>query len=447
MPNRRKKHPFSDDSSVGSSGSSLVKGSTTRRLARMRMRQPERVMPHRPPATIGHPLPMDRDEAMSWWHWDGIDILLVTGDAYVDHPAFGVAVIGRVLVQAGYRVGICSQPKRSEDFETMGRPLLFCGITAGNMDSMLCKYTAQRKLRSDEAYSAGGRIGDRPDHATVVYSSMVKHAFQGLPIVLGGIEASLRRFAHWDHWQEKMRRSILADSKADILVYGMGEEPVLEIAARIAQNGPTADLSGIRSTCKILGKNAPDPAEAITLPTWQACVDSPSIFLETTKTILAEQDPVSGKPLIQDQGWCRILQEPPPAPLAGNALDQVYALPYTRRVHPRYIADGVPALKTVQNSIQTHRGCNGSCSFCSIHAHQGRMVTSRSKESICDEAFRLTKHPDFHGTIDDLGGPSANMWRMTCSRWAKTGACRDRECLWPTMCPNLHCTAQPWIEL
>ncbi len=387
-----------------------------------------------------HPLPTDRAQMRTLHGWDALDILLVTGDAYVDHPAFGVAVIARVLQADGWRVGVVAQPQSSADLERMGRPRLFAGITAGNMDSMLARSTAARKPRSEDRYSPGGVPGRRPERATIAYTAMVKSTFKRLPTVVGGIEASLRRFVHYDHWQRKLRRSILADSKADLLVFGMGERQIRAIARGLADGAAIAELHALPGTCHATTADAPAAADdaPLILPGWDELRAAPQAFARCHELIRREQDPRRGRRLIQDQGWCRVVQNPPAAPLSTVELDAIHALPFTRTVHPDHAAAGVPALATVVDSIQTHRGCVGSCAFCAIAAHQGRILSHRSPESILAEARALAARPGFDGVIDDLGAPTANMYAARCARWAEHGACAQRDCLWPEPCPQLE---------
>jgi uncharacterized radical SAM protein YgiQ len=386
------------------------------------------------------PLPMTRAEMREWWGWDGLDVLLVTGDAYVDHPAFGAAVIGRVLVDAGFRVGVVAQPQSDADWLALARPRLFVGVTAGNLDSMLNRYTAARKRRSEDHYGPGGRAGLRPDRATIPYVGAARRLFPGVPVVIGGIEASLRRLAHYDHWSESVRRSLLADSKADLLVYGMGERQVREIARRLGDGEGISALTDLRGTCFMAAAvPADDPwgRGTVTLPAYAVVKADPRRFAEADQQRALEQDAARGKRLVQEQNPGRVLvQNPPAAPLDEAELDAVYALPYTRREHPRYRAEGVPALATVATSITTHRGCVADCAFCSLSAHQGRDLQSRSVESVVREAEGIAARPGFAGTISDVGGPSANMYRSRCDKMRQSGACTHRDCLLPEPCPN-----------
>lgn len=386
------------------------------------------------------PLPMSRTEMRDWWGWDELDVLLVNGDAYVDHPSFGIALIGRALVDAGFRTGIVAQPQADEDFLVMGRPLLFVGVSAGNIDSMLNHFTAARKPRRQDHYSPGGKAGLRPDRATMVYTNTVRRLLKGVPVVAGGVEASLRRLAHWDHWSNTFRRSLLADSKADLLAYGMAEAQVLEIAHRLRAGEPIRSLTDIRGTCWMANDLAKigDPWNrglAIT-PSFAAIAADPVCFAEGERIHFLEQDPARGRTVVQPTEARFVVQNPPAKPLEEAELDRIYALPFTRREHPAYAA-GVPALETVRTTIVTHRGCVANCNFCSIVYHQGKDIQSRSVASVVAEAERIATAPGFTGTISDVGGPSANMFRMHCGKMRKLGSCTHRDCLLPEPCPSL----------
>lgn len=386
------------------------------------------------------PLPMSRAEMRDHWGWDELDVLLVNGDAYVDHPSFGIAIIGRVLVEAGFRTGIVAQPQNDEDWLALGRPKLFVGVAAGNLDSMLNHYTAARRLRSQDHYSPGGVTGRRPDRATIAYANSARRLLKGVPVVVGGIEASMRRLAHWDHWSSTMRRSVLADSKADLLCYGMAEQQTLEIAHRLASGEPIAELTDIRGTCYMrnAGATVADPWNkgVVELPSFAAVRDDKKSFAAGELQHWREQDPVRGKVLVQPTDARLVVQNPPARTLSADELDRIYALPYTRREHPSY-RDGVPALETVRTTIVTHRGCVADCHFCAIAHHQGKAIQSRSVESVAAEAARIAAAPRFNGTISDVGGPSANMFGMSCTKMAKLGSCTHRDCLLPEPCPNL----------
>lgn len=381
-------------------------------------------------------LPMTGDEVRKRG-WDGLDVILVTGDAYVDHPAYGTAVIGRVLEAQGLSVGVIAQPdfRSAEAFRRLGKPRLFFGITAGNMDSMVANYTAHKRPRKTDDYSPGGSAGLRPDHAAVVYANRAREAFKDVPIVLGGIEASLRRFAHYDWWGDEVRRSILLDSRADILVYGMGETQVIEIARRIAAG---ESLHGIEGTAVVAGEFTGDDPDSVEIPSYEEVRSDPDKFNEAFRTILENQDPVRGKTIVQKHANRYVIQYPPAAPLKARDLDAVYDLPYAKNWHPSYErAGGVPGFETVRFSLISHRGCPGECSFCGLSLHQGRIVQSRSESSILKEAAALTERKDFRGTIADVGGPTANLYGAVCAKWQQSGACVTRRCLVPAPCRNL----------
>jgi uncharacterized radical SAM protein YgiQ len=381
--------------------------------------------------------------------WDACDIILVTGDAYVDHPSYGAAIIGRVLEDAGYKVGIIAQPnwKTSEDFLALGRPRLFFGITAGNLDSMVSNYTANKKPRRTDDYAPGGRSGLRPNRASIVYTSKIKGFFPGIPVVLGGVEASLRRLAHFDYWEEAVRRSILVDAKADILVYGMGESPVLEIARRLRDGEDIKKLKNIRGTV-IVRSSREGFEDAVLIPAYEETSTHKDKFNEAFKLAYLEGDPVRGKPVVQKHGDRFVIQEPPPLPLATAELDHFYGLPFARDWHPVYDKlGGVPGFETVRFSITAHRGCAGECNFCSLFAHQGRMIQSRSKESILNEVRILAARKEFKGTITDIGGPTANLYGATCEQWDTAGACKNKQCMMPAKCKNLKLGHEKSLEL
>ncbi len=393
-------------------------------------------------------LPVSRQD-LAERGWDKCDIILVTGDAYVDHPSYGAAIIGRVLEDAGYKVGIISQPdwKTSGDFLALGRPRLFFGITAGNLDSMVSNYTASKKPRRTDDYSPGGRPGLRPNRATIVYANKVKELFPDAPVVLGGVEASLRRLAHFDYWAEDVRRSILADAKADILVYGMGESQVLEIARRLRDGEDVKKLKNIRGTA-ILRNSSEGFEGAVQLPSFEEASTDKDKFNEAFKLAYLEGDPVRGKPVIQKHGARFVIQEPPALPLTAAELDHCYGLPFTREWHPVYEkTGGVPGFETVRFSITGHRGCAGECNFCSLFSHQGRMIQSRSKKSILNEVRTLSARTEFKGTITDIGGPTANLYGATCEQWENSGACRTKQCMMPAKCKSLKLGYEKSMEL
>jgi len=368
--------------------------------------------------------------------WDALDVILVSGDAYVDHPSYGTAVIGRVLEAAGLRVGVIAQPdwRSTGDFSRLGTPKLFVGITGGNLDSMVSNYTSHKKPRLRDAYSPGGRAGLRPDRAAIVYANRAREAFGRIPVVLGGIEASLRRLAHYDWWDNRVRRSLLLDAKADILVYGMGEAQVLEIACRLDRR---TDLAGIPGTVIVQGAS-PSPAGSLEIPSYEEVRDNKDAFNKAFRLIAQNQDPFRGKALLQRHGDRFVVQFPPARPLTEYDLDAIYRLPYVRMPHPSYEKEGgVPGFETTRFSVVSHRGCCGSCSFCSLSMHQGRIIQSRSVQSVLEEARAVSEMKGFRGTITDVGGPTANLYRARCARWAKEGGCDDRDCLVPEKCKAL----------
>ncbi len=383
-------------------------------------------------------LPTTKSE-MTERGWDRLDVILVTGDAYVDHPSYGAALIGRVLESKGFRVGIIAQPDTDNvnDFQRLGEPRLFFGVTAGNLDSMVANYTANKKLRSDDEYSPGGKAGIRPDRATLIYTNRIKQAFSRVPIVIGGIEASMRRLAHYDYWSDTVRRSILLDSKADILVYGMGEKQITEIANRLSSGENVTDLNDIRGTV-IIRNEAGKLKDALILPSFEVIEHDKSKFNEALRLSYKENDPIRGRALIQPHAKRFIIQLPPAIPLSKREMDAVYGLPYSRRYHPSYAkAGGVPGLESVKFSVISHRGCPGECSFCSLYTHQGRIIQSRSAHSILEEIGQIASQPDFNGTITDIGGPTANLYEAHCELWDGKGACKDRRCLFPEKCKSL----------
>ncbi|MGN1059473.1 MAG: YgiQ family radical SAM protein, partial [Clostridia bacterium] len=372
------------------------------------------------------------------------------GDAYVDHPSFALSVITRVLTAANYRVGVIAQPdwRSAEPFKALGRPKLGIFIGAGNLDSMVAHYTAAKKPRSRDLYSPGGRPGLRPDRAVVVYANRAREAFPGVPIIIGGIEASLRRLAHYDYWQDKVRRSVLFDSRADLLSYGMGETATLEIADALAAGCPVSRLRHIRGTCYAAGTLEDVQSDYVLLPSFEAVASDKRKYAEATRIAFYEQDHVRGKTLVQPHGNRYLVQNPPMPPLSGAALDAVYELPYARRAHPMYDdAGGVPALSEVQFSITSSRGCFGSCNFCSLTFHQGRVVTARSHESILREAAIVKDLPGFKGYIHDVGGPTANFRRPACEKQLRTGTCRDKRCLYPKPCAAIRADHSDYRQL
>jgi len=376
------------------------------------------------------------------------DIILMSGDAYVDHPSFGTSLIGRVLWDAGFSVGIIAQPDihSPEDFMALGTPRLFFGISSGNVDSMVNNYTPGLKRRSDDVYSPGG-IPNRPDRATIVYANRVHQLFPKTPIVIGGVEASLRRFAHYDYWQDRVRQSILADAPADLLVFGMGENQMVTIAQRLAAGIPVSDLRDIRGTEYTLNlaewRKSP-PERVLELPGFSDVSKDKTSYSRAFALHYYEQDAVRGKPVAQVHPKTVVIQNPPSLPLTSVELDHVYELPFSRRAHPSYTKP-IPALEPVQFSITSHRGCFGGCSFCALTHHQGRIIQSRSADSIIREVVRITKMPEFRGTILDVGGPTANMYGLSCDLWETRGACPDKHC--SPACRNLRTTHREQCEL
>lgn len=378
--------------------------------------------------------------------WDQADVILVTGDAYVDHPSFGVALIGRWLEKLGYRVAILAQPdwRSVEPFRALGRPRLFWGITSGCIDSRLNDYASLGHRRKQDVYSPGGATGLRPGRPLLVYSARAREAYRDVPIVLGGLEASLRRLVHYDYIEDQLKRSVLADAKADVLIHGMGERAVAEIAARLNKGQSIHELTDIPGTAYIAHKGIAVPEDAVRLPSLSQQGDDASLFIATHQQYQS-QTGSAGRPVVQEQDPGMLVVMPPAEPLSGEELDALYDLPFARAGHPRYDRDGgVPSLTPVQFSITTHRGCFGGCSFCSIGCHQGKQIRSRSLESLLTEADRIRVHPQFRGTIEDLGGPSANMYGMDC---AQSDTCGRASCLFPAPCRNASFDHGPMLEM
>lgn len=393
--------------------------------------------------------------------WDQVDVVFVTGDAYVDHPSFAMALLGRVLEAAGYRVAILSQPdwKTADPFRVFGRPRLFFAVSAGNMDSMLNHYTAQKKPRSDDAYSPGGKAGRRPDRATNVYVQRCREAFKGVPVIAGGVEASLRRFAHYDYWSDTVKPSILATSKADLVVFGMGEAPIVEIARRLDAGESVDELRDLRGVAYLLGssESVPEfpfemrgpgtPEEAtLELPSFEQVAADKTQFAIATRHIHLESNPLNARRLVQKHGDRVVVQNPPQLPLVEGEMDAIYDLRYARKPHPTY-SEPIPAMEMMKTSITTMRGCFGGCSFCSITTHQGRIIQSRSKESIARELDELAKADDWKGIVSDLGGPTANMYKMRCTKPEVEKTCRRLSCVHPTICKLLGTDHGPVVEL
>ncbi|MDY3982805.1 MAG: YgiQ family radical SAM protein [Veillonellaceae bacterium] len=380
--------------------------------------------------------------------WAELDFVLISGDAYVDHPSFAPAVIGRLLEHKGYRVGIIAQPDWHDidSFRILGRPRLASLVTAGNLDSMLNKFTAAKKYRHTDDYSPGGEIGHRPDRATLVYTNCMRQAFHDVPVIIGGIEASLRRFAHYDYWSDTVRRSILTDSKADALIYGMGEKQIVELAAALDKGQFKEKLPVIRGIC-YMSSVLPDGG-LVECPSFEEVKSDKKAFAEAFKIQYNEQDPFYGCMIVQKHGERYLVQNPPAKPLSQEEIDQVYDLPYTRQWHPMYDAKGgVPALEEVQFSLVSHRGCFGSCSFCAITSHQGRIIQNRSHASLIKEAKRMIGMPNFKGYIHDLGGPTANFRHLACAKQKTLGACRGRTCAAPVPCAQLDTSHEDYSKL
>lgn len=386
--------------------------------------------------------------------WDCVDVVLFSGDAYVDHPAFGAAVIGRTLQAAGYRVAIVPQPNWQDDlrdFRKFGAPRLFFGVSPGAMDSMVNHYTANRRRRSDDAYTPGGRHGARPDYPSVVYTTILKDLFPEVPLVVGGIEASLRRLSHYDYWQDRLRPAILADAPADILVYGMGEKTVLEIARRLATGQKVADMTDLPQTAVMLPAGACPPASDdtnIVLASFEECLADRRRQAENFKFIEQESNRMEGHITLWQRTGDRVVRVNPMLPaMTQGEIDASFDLPYTRLPHPRYRGKTIPAYEMIRHSVNLHRGCFGGCAFCTISAHQGKFIASRSKQSILREAEQVTRMPDFKGYISDLGGPSANMYAMHGKNTDICRKCLRPSCLHPKPCPNLNADHRPLLDI
>jgi uncharacterized radical SAM protein YgiQ len=414
-------------------------------------------------------LPMSRAE-MEALGWDSCDIIIVTGDAYVDHPSFGMALIGRLLEAQGFRVGIIAQPdwRSAEAFQALGRPNLFFGVTAGNMDSMVNRYTSERKIRSDDAYSPGGEGGRRPDRSVLVYANRCREAFKDVPVILGGIEASLRRIAHYDYWSDKVRRSVLADAKADLLLYGNAERAVVEVAHRLAAGEPVGAIDDVRGTALLrqgipegwseletaelesspTAPRAPRERTVVRLPAYEAVKRDPALYAHASRLLHLETNPGNARALVQRHGDRDVWINPPPIPLTTAELDALYELPYTRLPHPAYGKARLPAYEMIRFSVNIMRGCFGGCTFCSITEHEGRIVQNRSEESIVREVETLRDAvPGFTGVVSDLGGPTANMYRLRCESAAIESACRRLSCVYPDICRHMGTDHGPLVSL
>lgn len=385
--------------------------------------------------------------------WEQLDFLFVSGDAYIDHPSFGSAILTRLLESESYRVGIIALPdwKDTRDFTVMGRPKLGVLISSGVIDSMVNHYTASKKPRSEDVYAPGGKAGLRPDRAVLVYANRIREVFKDIPIIIGGTEASLRRFAHYDYWSDSVRRSILVDSRADLLIYGMGEKPLLEVASRLSRGESVHHIRDIRGTCYV-AKGDAKVSEAfgktVVLPSYDDVKNDRYQYAVAFKGQYDEQDPIRGHVLIQPHGDRWVVQNPPALPLTTEEMDRIYALPYQRTYHPVYQeAGGVPAIKEVEFSITSHRGCFGGCSFCALTFHQGRIIQKRSQASILAEAEKLVHLDHFKGYIHDVGGPTANFRNRACAIQEKYGACKDKQCMDHGGCRNLVVDHTEYLQL
>ncbi|PBE99803.1 YgiQ family radical SAM protein [Clostridioides difficile] len=382
--------------------------------------------------------------------WEELDFVLVTGDAYVDHHSFGTAIISRVLENAGYKVGIIAQPdwRTTDDFMKLGKPRLAFLVNAGNMDSMVNHYSVSKKHRDKDMYSPGGKMGYRPDRATIVYCNKIREAYSDVAIVIGGIEASLRRFAHYDYWSDKVRKSMLIDSGADLLVYGMSEKQIVEVANALNDGYDPKYIRHIDGTCYISDTLEEIYDKYILIPSYKEICEDKMKYVEAFKIQYDEQDPFRGNIIVQPHGSKYLVQNKPEKPLSREELDEVYGLPYQKTYHPVYEKfGGIPAIEEVKFSIVSSRGCFGSCSFCAITFHQGRAVQSRSEKSIIDEAIGITNLDDFKGYIHDVGGPTANFRRPACKKQITKGACKNRQCLSPSPCKNLDADHSEYLHL
>ena len=397
-------------------------------------------------------LPTTKKE-MEIRRWDSVDVILFSADAYVDHPSFGAAVIGRVIEAAGFRVAIVPQPDWHgdfRDFKKLGRPRLFFGIAPGCMDSMVNKYTANRRLRSEDAYSPDGRHDMRPEYPTIVYTQILKQLYPDVPVVLGGIEASMRRLTHYDYWQDRLRPCILCDSHADMIIYGMGERPVLELCRRLDEGTPIADITDIPQTVYLARKgslrNMADTAD-IRLHSHETCLQDKRAEADNYRHIEEESNKMHASRLLQDVGDDTVVVNPPYPPMTTEELDASFDLPYTRLPHPKYKGKRMPAYEMIKFSVNIHRGCFGGCAFCTISAHQGKFITCRSKESILREVEKVAEMPDFKGNLSDLGGPSANMYGMGGRNKKACERCARPSCIHPAVCPNLNTDHSALIDI
>ncbi|HBO27103.1 YgiQ family radical SAM protein [Culturomica sp.] len=386
--------------------------------------------------------------------WDTLDVILFSGDAYVDHPSFGIAVIGRLLESLGLKVAIVPQPNWRDDlrdFKKLGRPNLFFGISAGSMDSMVNHYTAAKRLRSDDAYTPGGKSGFRPDMPTIVYTRILKQLYPDIPVIIGGIEASLRRLTHYDYWQDRLRPSILTESGADMLIYGMGEKPLTELCRLLKKGVPFAGLTNVPQTCIQRPQHESCAGnkkwQTIRLFSHEECLKNPINHARNFRHIEEESNSLEAARLIQAYEDVQIIVNPPYPPMSTSEIDAIYALPFTRLPHPRYKGKEIPAYNMIRHSVTLHRGCFGGCAFCTISAHQGKFISSRSEESIRQELEEITRMPDFRGTVTDLGGPSANMYGMQGQNKTLCAACKRASCAFPTVCKNLNTDHGPLLKI
>ena len=396
-------------------------------------------------------LPITKEEIAALG-WDTPDFVIVTGDAYVDHPSFGTAIVSRVLQSNGYKVAILSQPKTDADYTRFGKPRLAFLVNGGNIDSMVAHYTAAKKKRSDDAYTPGGKAGARPDRAVTVYCSNIRRLFGDVDIAIGGVEASLRRFAHYDYWADKVMPSILVSSKADLLMYGMGEKHVVEIANRLHNGERLRDITNVKGTCYLVPTSQYVASSVKECPSYedvsQNSDEGKTKYAKACKIQQDEHDAVRGKTVIQRHGKVIVVQNPPMPPLTTAEMDEVYGLPYERNYHPSYEAvGGVPAIEEVKFSIIHNRGCYGACNFCALAYHQGRTISCRSHESVVAEAKAITNLPDFKGYIHDVGGPTANFREPSCQAQLKRGVCADKKCLAPTVCPAIKPSHSDYLQL
>lgn len=392
-------------------------------------------------------LPVTKED-MKTRGWLSADFIFVTGDAYVDHPTFAAAILSRVLESEGFKVAVLPQPDihNTEDFKRFGRPRLGFLVSAGNIDSMVAHYTSARKKRSSDAYSPGGKSGFRPDRATIVYCNMIRRAYGSVPIIIGGIEASLRRYAHYDYWDDKVRRSILFDSSADLLIYGMGERVLAQAAHFLNDGYDIKQLTFLDGTAYI-ADSAEGIENGVMCPSFEETAADKTAYAESVRIQYRENDPIRGKTVIQPCAGKFLIQNKPAAPLSRDELDRVFSLNFKRGIHPMYKKEGIPAIEEIQFSITSSRGCFGGCNFCSLAFHQGRIVQSRSHESIIAEAEKLRSHPDFKGYIHDVGGPTANFRVPSCEKQLTHGMCENRQCLYPSICKNAVVNHDDYISL